>query len=191
MPRSSKIIGRVIAGIAAVLILMVFVGGDRLRGRFIGSGPWTFNTEEYRIKVTPIVTGLSHPWSLAFLPNGNMLVTERAGRLRLIRGGDLQAQPIEGVPAVREGSQEGLLDIALHPMFEENRLLYLTYSKPGPMTTVALTMEAFLPTIPLSGAPASNRKSTRWEAAIPRALPFILKQEPSWRTNTDRGEETS
>jgi glucose/arabinose dehydrogenase len=122
---------------------VAFLGSDRLRGRFIGSGPWTFGTEEYRITVTPVVTGLSHPWSLAFLPNGDILVTERAGRLRLIRGGALQEQPIAGVPAVREGSQEGLLEIALHPRFAENGLLYLTYSKPGPMTTVALTRARF------------------------------------------------
>lgn len=143
MPKSSRTIKLLIAGIAAVLILFAFVGKDPLRGRFIGSGPWTFDTEEYRVKVTAIVTGLSHPWSLAFLPNEDMLVTERAGRLRLIRGGVLQEQPIAGVPAVREGSQEGLLDIALHPRFAENRLLYLTYSKPGPMTTVALTRAHF------------------------------------------------
>jgi glucose/arabinose dehydrogenase len=73
---------------------------------------------------------LAHPWSLAFLPNGDMLVTERPGRLRLIVHGMLDPQPIGGVPRVHAAGLSGLLDIALHPRFAETRLVYLTYSKP-------------------------------------------------------------
>jgi aldose sugar dehydrogenase len=91
--------------------------------------PHTFFTAEQPIRVVPIVTGLSHPWSLAFLPDGNMLVTERAGRLRIIRNGVLDPNPIGGVPAVRAVALSGLLDVALHPRFAENRFVYLTYSK--------------------------------------------------------------
>ena len=77
--------------------------------------------------------GLAHPWSIAFLPDGEgMLVTERPGRLRLIRDGRLDPNPIPGVPEVAATGQGGLLDIALHPDFAQNRLLYFTYSKPGP-----------------------------------------------------------
>ena len=79
-------------------------------------------------KVTEIATGLDHPWSMAFLPDGSMLVTERVGRLRLIKGGSLQATPIGGVPAVHTGSQAGLFDIVLHPNFAQNNLVYLTYA---------------------------------------------------------------
>jgi glucose/arabinose dehydrogenase len=79
-------------------------------------------------KVTEIAKGLDHPWSMAFLPDGSMLVTERVGRLRLIRGGSLQSEPIAGVPAVHTGSQAGLFDIVLHPKFAENNIVYLTYA---------------------------------------------------------------
>ena len=79
-------------------------------------------------RVTEIATGLDHPWSMAFLPDGSMLVTERAGRLRLIKGGLLQRQPIAGVPAVHTGGQAGLFDIVLHPNFAQNGLVYLTYA---------------------------------------------------------------
>jgi aldose sugar dehydrogenase len=79
-------------------------------------------------KVTEIAKGLDHPWSMAFLPDGSILVTERVGRLRLIKGGSLQSEPIAGVPAVHTGSQAGLFDIVLHPKFAENNIVYLTYA---------------------------------------------------------------
>jgi glucose/arabinose dehydrogenase len=79
-------------------------------------------------KVTEIAKGLDHPWSIAFLPDGSLLVTERAGRLRLIQNGQLQVQPIGGVPPVHTGSQAGLFDVVLHPKFAQNSLLYLTYA---------------------------------------------------------------
>src|SRR5271168_4974840 len=79
-------------------------------------------------KVTEIAKGLDHPWSMAFLPDGSMLVTERVGRLRLIKGGALLPPPIAGVPAVHSGSQAGLFDIVLHPNFALNNIVYLTYA---------------------------------------------------------------
>jgi glucose/arabinose dehydrogenase len=81
-------------------------------------------------RVVTVAEGLVNPWSIAFLPNGDMLVTERPGRLRIVRGGRLLAQPVEGVPAVAARSQGGLLDVVPHPDFAQNRLLYLSYSKP-------------------------------------------------------------
>lgn len=108
----------------------------------IGSRPeprHTFSTEHYTVQVSTVVTGLSHPWSLAFLPGGDMLVTERDGRLRRIHDGILQRGSLDGVPRVHSTGQEDLLDIALHPQFGRNRLLYLTYSKEGAKgTTIAL-----------------------------------------------------
>lgn len=80
-------------------------------------------------RVTTVVDGLQHPWSIAFLPGGDMLVTERPGRLRIVRNGRLLADPVAGVPAVRAGGQGGLLDVVPHPDFENNRLLYLSYSR--------------------------------------------------------------
>jgi glucose/arabinose dehydrogenase len=88
--------------------------------------PVTVVTTGYH--VTEIASGLDHPWSMAFLPDGSMLVTERVGRLRLIENGVLQPRPIAGVPAMHTGSQAGLFDIVLHPKFAENHILYLTYA---------------------------------------------------------------
>lgn len=97
----------------------------------LGAGPWVFDTaEQHRIKVSLVAGGLSHPWAIAFLPGGDMLVTERSGRLRIIRRGVLDPQPIAGVPQVRTEGNGGLMDIALHPKFADNRLVYVTYTKP-------------------------------------------------------------
>jgi glucose/arabinose dehydrogenase len=79
-------------------------------------------------KVTEIAKGLDHPWSMAFLPDGSILVTERAGRLRVIKGGSLLPRTIAGVPPVHTGSQAGLFDIVLHPNFAANNIVYLTYA---------------------------------------------------------------
>jgi aldose sugar dehydrogenase len=78
--------------------------------------------------VTEIAKGLDHPWSMAFLADGSMLVTERVGRLRLIKDGVLVPEPIAGIPAVHTGSQAGLFDIVLHPNFAQNHLVYLSYA---------------------------------------------------------------
>jgi aldose sugar dehydrogenase len=79
-------------------------------------------------KMVELAKNLDHPWSMAFLPDGSVLVTERAGRLRLIKGDVLQPQMIGGVPPVHTGSQAGLFDIVLHPNFAQNNLVYLTYA---------------------------------------------------------------
>ncbi|HEY8518724.1 MAG TPA: PQQ-dependent sugar dehydrogenase [Gammaproteobacteria bacterium] len=96
----------------------------------LGEGPWLLDTERQRIRVTVIARDLERPWGLAFLPNGDMLVTERPGRLRVIRDGALDPTPIAGLPAIRAAVIGGLMDIALHPQFERNRLVYFSYSKP-------------------------------------------------------------
>lgn len=97
----------------------------------LGAGPFVFDTaEQHKIRVVVQVKGLSHPWGLAFLPDGNMLVTERAGTLRVIRDGVLDPKPVGGVPAVFAKQLSGLMDVALHPRFSENKLVYLTYTKP-------------------------------------------------------------
>lgn len=81
-------------------------------------------------RLVTVASDLSHPWSIVFLPGGDMLVTERPGRLRILRDGVLLEDPVPGVPDVFAQGQGGLLDIALHPDFESNRLIYLSYSKP-------------------------------------------------------------
>jgi glucose/arabinose dehydrogenase len=75
-----------------------------------------------------LLQGLEHPWSMAWLPNGDLLVTERPGRLRLVKGGRLVAAPVDGVPDVFAAGQGGLLDISLHPRFSENSRIYFSYA---------------------------------------------------------------
>ena len=92
--------------------------------------PQEFDVIGGRIRVVPVFKGLVNPWSLAFLPDGDMLITEKAGTLRIVRNGTLDAQPIGGTPQVWARGQGGLLEVLPHPKFAENQLLYLTYSKP-------------------------------------------------------------
>lgn len=81
-------------------------------------------------RMVTVAEGLVHPWSIAFLPGGDMLVTERPGRLRIVRNGRLLPDAVAGVPAVLAQGQGGLLDVVPHPQFASNRLLYLSFSKP-------------------------------------------------------------
>jgi glucose/arabinose dehydrogenase len=103
-------------------------------------GPSTFDTARHAIKVTTVVNGLSRPFALAFLPDGAMLITEKTGTLRLVKDGALVPQPISGVPTVAAKLYDGLMDVAVHPDFAQNRLIYLTYTKPGPDRNVAITL---------------------------------------------------
>jgi aldose sugar dehydrogenase len=92
-----------------------------------------------KIRVVPYLKGLANPWSLTFLPNGDMLITERPGRLRIARNGTLDPEPIAGVPEVWAVGQGGLLEVLPHSRFAENQWLYLTYSKPCPAEKSATT----------------------------------------------------
>ncbi len=92
----------------------------------------TFRTEKHQVRVVSVAKGLEHPWGLAFLPDGRMLVTERPGRLRIVSRDGRISPPIAGVPAVYARGQGGLLDVALHPDFARNRLVYFSYAEPGP-----------------------------------------------------------
>ena len=97
----------------------------------LGEGPWVFDTaEQHKIEVSVVARGLTHPWAIAFLPDGSMLLTERDGRLRLVKNDKLVERPISGVPEVRTDGNGGLMDVAIHPNFSENGLVYLTYTKP-------------------------------------------------------------
>ncbi len=91
---------------------------------------YVFDTAEGgRIRVVVVTNDLEHPWSLAFLPGGDMLVTERPGRLRILRNYVLDPQPISGVPETYTAGGGGLLEVTLHPGFSDNNLVYLTYTK--------------------------------------------------------------
>jgi len=89
-------------------------------------------TQEHKLRVVRAVEGLESPWGLAFLPDGRMLVTERAGRMRMVgRDGALETAPVAGLPRVDTNGQGGLMDVALHPKFADNGWVYWTYVQRG------------------------------------------------------------
>lgn len=91
-----------------------------------------FNTEHYTVRAVTLIKGLYHPWGLAFLPDGRMIVTERRGTMRIVDGGKLVDKPIEGIPKATEHGQGGLLDVVLHPKYAENGWIYWTYNAGTP-----------------------------------------------------------
>lgn len=91
----------------------------------------TVQTESGNVKVENLADGLEHPWGMAFLPDGRLLVTERAGRLRILNTDTTLSEPLQGVPEVFSQGQGGMLDVALDPDFENNQLVYLSFSEPG------------------------------------------------------------
>ncbi len=95
----------------------------------VGAAPISGDVPEapgWRAEV--VVSGLNHPWSIAWLPDGSALVAERSGRLRVIRDGRLDPVPVSGLPPLYVGGQGGLLDVSLHPRFADNRLVYFTFA---------------------------------------------------------------
>ncbi len=114
---------------ALLLAVSVVLGAGRSAdaGEVLGE----YDSLQHRFQLVKVSGGLEHPWSLAFLPDGSMLVTERPGRLRRIVQGRLDPEPVAGVPQVYASGQGGLLDVVPHPRFDENRLIYLSYASPG------------------------------------------------------------
>lgn len=116
----------------AMIALMVCAGP-------LAAQPPVFKSAQHDFRMVTVADGLDHPWSMAFLPGGDMLITERPGRLRLVRNGKLLPTPVSGVPQVMAKGQGGLLDVVLHPKFATNHLVYLSYSKPTGGDSLAAT----------------------------------------------------
>jgi len=127
------------------LLTTALVVATPLCGQASGSGVAATNTStvhasaRHDFRVMTVAEGFDHPWSIAWLPNGDMLVTERAGRLRIVRDGKLLAKPVAGVPRVRARGQGGLLEVLPHPDFATNRFLYLSFAKPNDDESLATT----------------------------------------------------
>lgn len=90
-----------------------------------------FPTEHGPVRVRTVAHGLEHPWALAFLPHGRLLVSERPGRLRIVTADGRLSTPVAGVPEVHAEGQGGLLDVVLDPRFADTRLIYLSFAEPG------------------------------------------------------------
>ena len=114
-------------------LLAVFIMGALIIGGPVAADAQTAIIEEDMpdeggFRRVVLVSGLEHPWGMVWLPDGDILITERPGRLRRVHAGQLVAAPIDGLPAVFAEGQGGLLDISLHPRFKENARLFLTYA---------------------------------------------------------------
>ncbi len=116
-------------------------GRARLCALVLGAAVWlcapalpaqVVSTQEHSFRVVKLVEGLEHPWSVAFLPDGRLLVTERPGRLRIVeRDGKLAPRPVSGLPEIAEYGQGGLLDVVLHPRYADNGLIYFSFAGRG------------------------------------------------------------
>ena len=130
-------------GVAAAVVLagQVAQAQDPRASPPLPAFPQVYETADLKIRVVKVADGLANPWSLAWLPNGDLLITERAGRLRILRNGVLDPAPIAGVPEVRITLLGGLLDVVPHPNFATNGLIYLSYAKGGEdyLATTAVT----------------------------------------------------
>lgn len=113
--------------VASLAIFVVACADPSAAPRELPEG--ALESQHHAYRVVAVVEGLEHPWGMAFLPGGDMLVSERPGRLRRVAGNRLEPEPIGGLPDVAAGGQGGLLDVALHPDFARNQLVYLSYSK--------------------------------------------------------------
>jgi len=121
---------------------------------------------ETKVEITSVARGLEHPWSLAFLPDGRMLVTERPGRLRYVTREGALSEPVAGVPAVHAEGQGGLLDVILDPAFAENSTIYLSYAEP-----VA------------DGTNGTAVARARLEGGALADLEVIFRQQPKFKSN--------
>ena len=143
-----------------------FTGGiptapSGLAGKPLGPGPFVYDTAEgQRIRVVVVTRGLAYPYGMTWLPDGSMLITERMGKLRIIRNGKLDPQGVPGVPANfgtgesgLPGAVHGLMDVVLHPQFAQNRFVYLNYTKQlDPKTTTLAISRAVWDGKALTGA---------------------------------------
>ena len=121
-PRWPRRMARFCIAVAAGTLLPTGAGMAQPAAVDTGAGP---------VSVDVVAEGLEHPWGLAFLPDGRMLVTERPGRLRVVAPDGTLSRPLSGVPMVYASGQGGLLDVALSPSFAEDRLVYVSFSEPG------------------------------------------------------------
>jgi glucose/arabinose dehydrogenase len=118
-------------GLALIsLVLLAFGCNSAPTGLAEGD---TLSTQkgDAKFRVETFASGLEVPWGFAFLPDGNLLFTERPGRVRLIEGGKLKAEPVFNVPDVEPSSESGLMDVSIHPNFKDNKFVYLAYAYRG------------------------------------------------------------
>ena len=130
-PCSATVISLTLVLVVALSSAQQDTPGSRDAPDTLSNSPLVLGTPAQRFRVVPL-KGFLHPTALAFLPNGDMLVAERGGQLRIVHDFTLDPRPISGIPPVFENRFQGLWDVALHPRFEDNQLVYFTYAKRNP-----------------------------------------------------------
>jgi len=118
---------RVMKPLAGFAVLLLFCIGLMGPAR---AAPKVFDTDKVRVEATVIASGLEHPWGMAFLPDGDVLVTERPGRMRILSNGKL-SPPVAGLPKIAANGQGGLMDVAISPHFSSDSLIFFTFAQPG------------------------------------------------------------
>lgn len=126
--------------VLAILFTLLLPAAGHVNAQAVAAGE-THYSAYHDYWIATVAEGLIRPWSMAFLPDGELLITEQPGRLRVVRGGELVSEAVTGLPEVFYKGQGGLLDVVPHPDFVNNRMLYLSYSKPlsgGESTTAVI-----------------------------------------------------
>jgi glucose/arabinose dehydrogenase len=153
-----------------------------------GAASREFPSEHGTLRVTTVAEGLEHPWGLAFLPDGRMLVTERPGRLRIVDRDGRVSAPLTGLPRVRARGQGGLLDVVLHPRFTENRLVYFSFSEPGSGGSSTAVARGRLEGMGLQGVEVVFRQSPKVDTAFHYGSRLVFDREGKLFVGTgDRG----
>lgn len=130
---------------AEIRAMVVFIREKRDQAAQRGASPPKPGADEviessrHKFRVSTFLEGLSTPWSMAFLPDGQILIAELPGKLRVARNGGLLPEPVQGTPRVRHQGQGGLMEVALHPGYPTNKWVYLAFSDPGPAGLVGMT----------------------------------------------------
>lgn len=120
-------------------VFMLAATGLLLAATAVSAQERTYTAAQHDYRVVAVADGLVQPWSMAWLPNGDMLVTEKPGRLRIVRDGNLLPEPVSGVPEVFYQGQGGLFEVLPHPDFASNQTIYLSFAKPvGEGSTTAI-----------------------------------------------------
>ncbi|HJU66531.1 MAG TPA: PQQ-dependent sugar dehydrogenase [Gemmatimonadaceae bacterium] len=163
----------VVAGLIAGLPVLVQCQAQGASGaRSVGQAPRspTPASRQGVVRVDTVATGLEHGWGFEFLPDGRIIVTERPGRLRIVDRNGRLSEPLAGVPAVNARQQGGLLDVAVDPEFEQNRLVYLSFAEPAP-----------------DGSSGTSVARGRLGEGRLENVQVIYRQEPKVRTNGHYG----
>lgn len=148
-----------------------------------------FESRHYGLNLVTIATGLSRPWSLAWLPDGRMLVTERPGRLRIVTPDGRISEPVDGLPAVAATRQGGLLDVLVDPSFASNRTIYFTFSEPGLRGTGTAVARAVLETGRLRDVKILFRQHPKSQSGVHFGSRLVMARDGTlFATVGERGE---